>query len=58
MDFSNGDKVYIGTRYVGIWIGENPVTGSHVVYRELFNEYMAYHASQISTFDDAIKLIK
>jgi hypothetical protein len=63
MEFSNGDKVYIGNRYIGVWIGENPVTGSHVVYRENFNEYGAYHASQISTYPSVLvknspKLIK
>lgn len=63
MEFSNGDKVYIGNRYIGVWIGENPVTGSHVVYIGHLNEYIAYHASQISTYPSCLvkhplKLIK
>lgn len=47
MDFENGDKVYVGSRFVGVWIGNNPITGSEVVYKEEVNEYKSFHAGQI-----------
>lgn len=48
LDFKNGDKVYIGSRFVGLFVGVNPVTDSYVVYKEKTNEYGSYHFWQIS----------
>jgi len=50
--FEPGDKVYIGDRFGGVWVGVNPVTQSHVVYWERLNEYRAYHSHQISTLPE------
>jgi len=47
MDVENGEEVYVGDRFVGIWIGNNPITGSEVVYKEDGNEYRAFHTYQI-----------
>lgn len=46
-EFNNGDKVYIGSRLVGVWIGHNPITGSEVVYNESKNEFRSYHSWQL-----------
>lgn len=50
LSFENGDKVYIGSRYVGVWIGNNPITGSEVVYKERSNEFASYHLWQIKRY--------
>lgn len=47
LDFQNGDKVYIGSRFVGVFVGTNPVTKSYVVYNAKKNTYGAYHFWQI-----------
>lgn len=47
--FKNGDPVYVGSRLAGVWVGLNPITGSHVVYKEKDNEYMSYHGWQVTS---------
>lgn len=49
-EFSNGDEVYVGSRLVGVWIGNNPITGSEVVYNETKNELGSYHTWQIERY--------
>ena len=49
-EFTNGDEVFVGSRLVGIWIGNNPVTGSEVVYAESGNEYKSYHTWQVERY--------
>ena len=49
-EFNNGDEVYIGSRFVGVWIGNNPITGSEVVYSEAKNEFGSYHTWQIECY--------
>lgn len=50
MEFDNGDKVYVGSRLVGLWVGMNPVTESHVVYDAKKNEYKSFHEWQIKRY--------
>jgi hypothetical protein len=44
------EKVYLKNtdRVLGIYIGKNPITLSHVIYVEEKNEYATYHEWQIS----------
>ena len=52
MSFENGDKVFIGSRFVGLWVGLNPITDSHVVYKDCDNEYKAFHGWQIKPYPE------
>jgi hypothetical protein len=54
IEYNNGDKVYVGSRFAGIWIGNNPITGSEVVYCEDKNEHKEYHAWQVRPYPSVL----
>lgn len=45
--FKVGDNCYIGERYVGIFIGINPINFSYIVFTAS-GEYKGYHSYQLN----------
>ncbi len=50
--FNNGDRINIGKRFIGWYVGICPKTNHHVVYNINSGDYDTYHRHEIEPKDN------